>query len=415
MNVAAPVALLEDSRVARLFAALDGRGEEARIVGGAVRDALAGRPVLDIDLATTALPAIVMERAKTAQLRTIPTGLAHGTVTVLVEERPFEVTTLREDIDTDGRHAIVRFGRDFDADARRRDFTINALSLAADGTVHDPVGGIADLASGHVRFIGQARQRIEEDYLRILRFFRFHAGFGRGPMDAQAFSAIIACRDGLARLSAERVRAELLKLFVAPGAPAVVHDIADAGLLQMLFGGIAMPQRLAKIAAIEQMQDAHPNAVLRLAALAIFVSEDAARMRDRLRLSNAEHRRLEAFADAAIALHGKDHAPDNAEIDRMLLEAGRQATRDALMMAHAESHAGPDDADWLNAHKRAAKGAQPTLPVTGEDLMQRGLPQGRAVGGALKALQAKWIRAGFPREPAIVAQLIDDVLADLES
>ena len=196
--------VLGEGALARVLKALDGVGEETRIAGGAVRDLALGLTPGDFDLATTATPEAVMARARAAGFRVVPTGLAHGTVTVIVDGRPFEVTTLREDIATDGRHAVVKFGRDFRADALRRDFTINALSLDAKGRVHDYCDGLADLAARRVRFIGDASQRIREDYLRILRFFRFSARYGEGPLDAEGFAAAIAERDGLSVLSRER-------------------------------------------------------------------------------------------------------------------------------------------------------------------------------------------------------------------
>ena len=191
-----------------------------------------------------------MKRARAAGFGVAPTGLAHGTVTVIVDGRPLEVTTLRRDVDTDGRHAKVAFGRDFRDDALRRDFTINALSLTRDGRVQDYVGGLADLAAGRVRFIGEARRRIGEDFLRILRFFRFSARYGDGKLDPQGFAAAIAEREGLAILSRERVRAELLKLVVAPHAVAVLAAIGDAGLLMPLVGGQTDAARFARLAAI---------------------------------------------------------------------------------------------------------------------------------------------------------------------
>ena len=207
--------LLGDAALRRVLDAIDRDGDETRIVGGAVRDALTGRRIKEIDLATTATPELVLARAEAAGIRAIPTGLAHGTITLLVNGETFEATSLREDVDTDGRHAQVRFGRDFEADALRRDFTINALFLARDGRIFDYVGGLEDLAAGRVRFIGDPARRIREDYLRILRFFRFSAEFSDGPLDAEGLRAAMRERAGLARLSRERVRAELLKLLVA--------------------------------------------------------------------------------------------------------------------------------------------------------------------------------------------------------
>src|SRR6478735_11666496 len=211
---------LTSGPAARVLQLLDGNGEEARVVGGAVRNALLQIPTGDIDIATTALPAEVIRRAKVAGIKSVPTGIDHGTVTLVVDGQPFEVTTLREDTETFGRKARVAFGRDWIRDAERRDFTINGLSVDADGVVHDHVGGLADIAARRVRFIGDAGQRIAEDYLRILRFFRIHAVYGVGEPDRVGYLACIGGRIGLGNLSAERVRMEMLKLMVAPGAAA---------------------------------------------------------------------------------------------------------------------------------------------------------------------------------------------------
>ena len=258
-----------------VIAALDQEGEETRIVGGALRNRLLGRPVHEIDLATTLVPESVMARATAAGLRAIPTGIAHGTVTVLAGKQTFEVTTLREDIATDGRHANVLFGRDFRADALRRDFTMNALSMTRDGRLFDYTGGLADIAAGKVRFIGEPSRRIEEDYLRILRFFRFSADFGKGPLDSAGRSAAIRRRDGLARLSRERIHAELMKLLSARQAASVCADMCADGLLHPLIASVPHPARLRRALAIVPPQDP----LLRLAALCVFLPEDAARLR----------------------------------------------------------------------------------------------------------------------------------------
>src|SRR6478752_7269295 len=210
----------------RVLALLNGNGEEARVVGGAVRNALLKIPVGDIDIATTALPDEVIRRANAAGIKSVPTGIEHGTVTLVVEGHPFEVTTLREDTETDGRRAKVAFGRDWVRDAERRDFTINGLSVDAEGVVHDHVGGLADIAVRRVRFIGDAGQRIAEDYLRILRFFRMHAAYGTGEPDRAGYLACIDGRAGLSNLSAERVRMEMLKLVIAEGAAVAVQAMA---------------------------------------------------------------------------------------------------------------------------------------------------------------------------------------------
>src|SRR6202166_19944 len=230
---------LKSGPAARVLGLLNGNGEEARVVGGAVRNALLQIPVSEIDIATTALPDEVVRRAKAAGIKTVPTGIDHGTVTLVVEAQPFEVTTLREDTETFGRKAKVAFGRDWVRDAERRDFTINGLSVDADGVVHDHVGGLGDIAARRVRFIGDPDQRIAEDYLRILRVFRIHAAYGTGEPDRAGYLACITAREGLATLSAERVRMEMLKLVIAQGAAGAITAMADGGLLLPIFGGVA--------------------------------------------------------------------------------------------------------------------------------------------------------------------------------
>ena len=398
---AAARALLAEPTLQRAFAVLDGGGEAARVVGGAVRNALLGRPVQDYDLTTTATPDVVARRAAAAGLRVIPTGLAHGTVTVLVEGRPFEVTTLREDVATDGRHAVIRFGRDFARDALRRDFTINALSMAADGTIHDYAGGLDDLAAGRVRFIGDPATRIREDFLRVLRFFRFSADYA-ADLDADGLAASVRERAGLARLSRERVRQEVLKLLVARRAAPVSAAMAEAGLLGPLLRSAAQPARLARLLAIEPGADV----MLRLAALAAIVPEDAQRLRDALSLSNTEARRLEGAAAGRVRLHGFAAAPPPRLLREILFDLGRRAALDGLALAGAEGGAAPDDAGWRAARAFLADTPEPHLPFAAADLMARGMPAGRGLGEALKRLQAAWIRAGFPDDPRSLAALL---------
>ena len=396
--------LLDNPGLRRTLELLDGDGEEARVVGGAVRNALLGQPATDFDIATTALPPAVIARARKAGLRTIPTGIAHGTVTLLVEGRPFEVTTLREDIETDGRHATIRFGRDFARDALRRDFTMNALSMGRDGEVHDYAGGLADLAAGRVRFIGDPATRIREDYLRILRFFRFSASYAAGAFDAAGLAAVIRERGGLARLSRERVRQELLKLLVARRAVAAVADMSDAGLLGPLLRSVPQPARLARLIAIAPEGDA----ILRLTAMAAIVGEDALRLQEMLRLSNAETARITHATSALVRLRG-DHAPSVNLLCEKLFEVGREGASDALMLAWAENGAAPDAAGWRSAAHFLRDTPEPRLPFSGADLIARGIAAGRPLGVALKRLQAAWIRAGFPQDPRSLAKLLDDV------
>src|SRR4051812_25142940 len=241
-------------------------------------------PIGEIDVATTALPTEVIRRAQTAGFKAVPTGIEHGTITVVVHGRPFEVTTLREDVETFGRHAKVAFGRDWKRDAERRDFTMNALSLARDGALHDHVGGLADAAARRVRFIGDPAQRIAEDYLRILRFFRFHAAYGHGAPDPDGLHACIVARAGLDTLSRERVRMEVLKLLVTPQAVATLAVMAETGLLESVLAGVPRLASFANVVKLEAALGVAPDPVRRLGALAVVVIEDADRLRERLRL-----------------------------------------------------------------------------------------------------------------------------------
>ncbi len=293
---------LTSGPLARLLAVLNQDGEEARPIGGAVRNALLGEPIHEIDIATTALPHEVMRRAQKAHFKPVPTGIDHGTVTVVVEGRPLEVTTLREDVETYGRKAKVAFGRDWRRDAERRDFTINALSVSADGIVHDYVGGLDDLPARRVRFIGDPSRRIAEDYLRILRYFRIHAAYGRGAFDQAALHACIVGREGLRALSAERVQAELMKLLIAPDASASLAAMGDAGLLLILLGGVTYQASFDQMVAVEQRLGVAADATRRLAALAVAIPEDAERLEQKLRLSNKDTDRLELDGASLAAL-----------------------------------------------------------------------------------------------------------------
>ena len=394
-----------------LLALLNAEGEEARIIGGAVRNTLLGLPVADIDICTTATPDVVISRASAARYKTVPTGIEHGTVTVILDGAPFEVTTLREDIETDGRRARVRFGRDFEKDALRRDFTINALGCDAAGYLHDYCGGLADISAQRVRFIGDAGQRIAEDYLRILRFFRFHAAYGAGALDRAGLEACIAGRAGLALLSRERVRVELLKLLAAARGPEAARGMSEAGLPGLLLGGAPYAARLARLADIEAAQGEGADALLRLAALAVVTTEDARRVTERLRLSNAEAMRLDAMAAALLECRSTDGVPPAyGALRELLFRHGRQGARDGAMLAQAGSGAPANDTGWASALRFLRDTPEPRLPFGGAEIIARGMPAGKAVGDVLKRLQAAWIRAGFPHDPATLARLLDDAM-----
>ena len=401
---------LDNERVLRIFDVFDGAGEETRAVGGALRNHLLGVPVSDVDFATTATPQTTMDRAKAAGLRPIPTGFEHGTVTVIVEGQPFEITTLREDVETDGRRAKVRFGRDFEQDALRRDFTINALSCNRDGHIFDYAEGLADIEARKVRFIGDAQQRVREDYLRILRFFRFHAAYGEGALDGQAFHAAVLEREGMHNLSRERIRAELLKLLTARNSAPTIAIMCGAGLLLPVLAGVAIPARLARVIEIEHARDAKTDPVLRLIALGVLVREDAERLREELRLSNAEAQRALGAARALEALHGCMAPPEPKALRPLLYQHGPQATRDALTLAQAEAGVAAQDEDWAKAAAFAATTPKPQLPFSGADLLARGVGPGRGMGEALKAVERLWIAADFPSDAATLAPLLDKAL-----
>ncbi len=401
---------LQDPRAQRIFDAIDGNGEEARIVGGAIRNALMGLPVHEVDFCTTAHPDEIILRAKSAKLRTIPTGIEHGTVTILVEGETFEVTTLRHDVETDGRRATVRFGSSFEEDALRRDFTMNALSVDRHGAIYDYVDGLADIDKRHVRFIGEARQRIREDYLRILRFFRFHAAFGEGAMNPEAFAAVISEHAGLERLSRERVRSELLKLLAAKRCAEVIGDVADAGILGPILAGVAIPARLAALVRIEIETGGAADPILRLAALAVLVEEDADRLLDHLRLSVAERDRLANAAKALAVLHGAP-ALDEKALRVFHYRHGRQAAMDAVRLAWSDGRAGLAASHWRAVLAFVTNEPEKKLPVRGADLIARGIPPGPAIGKALAEIEQRWVGAGFPVEDGEIELLIGASLA----
>jgi len=387
----------------RLIDVLDRDGEEARVVGGAVRNALLDVPIHEIDLATTAVPEEIVRRVQTAGFKAVPTGIEHGTVTVVIDGQPFEVTTLRQDVETYGRHAKVEFGRDWRADAERRDFTINALSAARDGAVYDYVGGLADLAERRVRFIGDPARRIAEDYLRILRFFRFHAAYGPGGHpDAQGLAACIAGRDGLEQLSRERVRMEVMKLVVAPHATPTLVAMADAGLLLRALGGVGFLGSFENMAKVEAVIGASADPVRRLGALALAVTEDAERLWQKLRLANTEHERL-----ASMAERWRDIKPGDVQAARALLYRLRpERYADRVLFSWSRSAATAHDEAWRALATLPQRWSAPVLPIKAADLMARGLEKGPALGAAMRAAEEAWIAAGFPGDAAAIDAII---------
>jgi poly(A) polymerase len=389
-------AWLAAPRLARLLAVLDRDGEEARVVGGAVRNALLGVPIAEIDLATTALPEEVIRRVTAAGFKAVPTGIDHGTVTVIVDGHPYEVTTLREDVETFGRHAKVVFGRDWRKDAERRDFTINALSASADGYVYDYVGGLADIAARCVRFIGDPAKRIAEDYLRILRFFRFHATYGHGTPEAAALHACIVARSGLDQLSRERVRMELMKLLTAEHATPALVVMAEAGLLAAVLGGVPLLASFENMVKVEAATGLAADPVRRLGALGVFVTEDAERLWQRLRLSNAEHERLASMGDRWWRI---DHAISAPQARALLYRLGAKRYIDRVLVAWARAwEESARDPAWRDIASLHQIWTPPAFPLRAADLIARGVAKGPLLGAALAAAEDAWIAADFPME-----------------
>lgn len=386
----------------RLLALLSRDNEQAYIVGGAVRNSLLGLPIDDIDLATSLTPEAVIDRVTMAGMRYIPTGIDHGTVTVITDERPYEVTTFREDMFTDGRHATVRFGESLRKDAERRDFTINALYADASGFVSDPVGGIEDLLARRVRFIGDPVRRIREDYLRSLRFFRFTARYAKGDADEAALTAIDQERDGLTRLSRERVRTELMKLIEAPRVLYVLRVMSHRDLVEPIFG---LPLDLDGFARMLQ-HDPGADLFLRLAALAIHKPEDALTLRETMRLSNTETDRLEKLGEVLMQLSALPRPLTAKTIRKLAFRFGRRVITDALVVDMGRRDAKIDSELWT------AAGSAPThSPFNGAMVIKRGVPAGPMIGEIIRHADAAWEASDFSSDPQLLQNLISEAIA----
>ncbi|MEA3030471.1 MAG: poly(A) polymerase [Sphingomonadales bacterium] len=369
----------------RLLEALGAGAGETRFVGGCVRDTLLGLDVSDVDLATRLTPGEVVKRLQAARIKAVPTGIAHGTVTAVLAGAPVEITTLRRDVSTDGRRATIAFTEDWREDAARRDFTINALSAdPAGGELFDYFDGVGDLEAAHVRFIGEPLQRIAEDHLRILRFFRFHARFGRGAPDGPALDACTARANDLMALSRERIADEMLKLLALPDPAPTVALMIARGIFKPVLPEIDSADRLATLVAAEKAAGIAAEPIRRLAALLPAEPEVAAGVAARLRLSKRAARRLVSAADAALETPALlAYRIGNAEaVDRFLLHGEKGVDLAALQ-------------DW----------PRPRLAIGGGDLIAMGLEAGPVVAATLQAIEREWAAAGFPSDKALVRAL----------
>ena len=385
-----------------------GGADCARFVGGCVRDALLSRPVDDIDIATVLTPDQVIQALKTAGLRAVPTGIAHGTITAISGGKPFEITTLRRDVSTDGRRASVAFTRDWAEDAARRDFTLNALYAGRDGTIHDPTGcGVADGKAGRIVFVGDPQQRLREDYLRILRFFRFTAWFGQGEPDAAALAACAAMTEGLGQLSAERVAKELLKLLAADDPRAAVTLMAQAGVLTAV---APEAQNLARFAALVEIEADHlveDDALLRLAALLPDDQLAAGRLAQRLRLSNADRDRLVAALAPQPALKSW---MSPREIRRHVYRDGLPTFRDRVKLGWAAQPRTAATIQWRGMIALAEGWPRPAFPLTGKDVIKAGTPKGPLVGQVLREVEDWWIDHDFLDDPLSAVEKLKAVV-----
>lgn len=386
--------LLSEAMVApetrAVFTALEAAGGKAcvRFVGGCVRNVLMGRPISDLDLATQLTPDETEAALAKAGLHSVPTGKAYGTITAVVEGKPFEITSLREDVETDGRRAVVRYTTDWAMDAERRDFYLNALYADIDGTVYDPTGqGVADAEAGRVRFIGEAEQRIREDYLRILRFFRFTAGYAR-DIDAESLAACIALKDGIAVLSGERIQQELLKMLALPNPLRAFEAMLEGGILACVLPGWRGHDLDGFRVMLSLTTDIDQRLIALLDGGGLLEEASLQSLRDRLKLSQRLYLRLKAAAGAADAL--ADHGTG---FKHLIYTHGREATLDAVALSGAHAGRSAAEVQALLDDLRALE--VPIFPLKGADLLARGFAPGPEVGQRLKAIESDWLRHDF--------------------
>jgi poly(A) polymerase len=391
----------------RVLDALEKVGGAARFVGGVVRNAVLRREISDIDIATPLVPDEVVRRLEAAGIKAVPTGIEHGTVTAVVDGKSIEVTTLRRDVATDGRHATVAFSIDWKEDAARRDFTMNALYASRDGEVFDYFGGVEDAKAGRVRFVGDPTQRIREDFLRIPRLFRFHAWFGKGDLDAGTLRAAAAEKAGLARLSGERIQAEMLKLLAAENPASVLRVMAASGILPEILPGQLMLPRLEQLAQIDAEAFFTPDPILRLAALLPSDISRVETIADRWKLSNAHLVRLEGVAGAKEKIVSYISV---REAHKMLYRLGVERFKDIVFLRWADDPKISNAMSWRALLAQADSWPRPKFPVTGRQVMLAGVPEGPKVGEILAELEEWWIDSDFIEDEFSLAERLKAIV-----
>jgi len=396
---------LRDAETQKVMSVLND-GATARFVGGCVRNALMSVPVADVDIATTDEPAASTAKLEAAGFKVVPIGADHGTVMAVGADRSYEVTTLRVDVETDGRHADVAFTQDWQGDAERRDFTMNALYADADGTIHDPLGGYDDIKAKRVRFIGDAELRIKEDYLRILRFFRFHAAYGQGELDGTGLQACAENREGLSQLSAERIHVELLKLLGADNAAPVVRAMAAAGILTDVLPEASRLDRFERVLDIEVTQLFSSDPVLRLGAI-VDGQASAASAAKRLKLSNADRDRLAAMHtdQTKIVCY-----LSMREVRRALYNLGLQLFKDRVMLGWADDGKTTNAFQWRALLAMADSWERPELPLTGSMIMSAGVPEGPEISRVRDEVEEWWIDSDFTEDEFSIIERLKAVV-----
>jgi poly(A) polymerase len=383
---------LHQSTTRAVFASLEDGGHDVRAVGGCVRNSLLGQPVKDIDFATTAKPEETIKAAEAAGLKAIPTGIEHGTITIVADGVPHEVTTLRRDVETDGRRATVAFTDDWREDASRRDFTLNALYADKAGNVYDPVDGYGDLRAGRIRFIGDASERIREDYLRILRFFRFSGYYGGGQMDEVGLAACVEQANQLSTLAGERIQSEMKALMLAPAVTDVAATMQATGLFAHLLNRSGDIPSLIRLIAVEKTLNTEPDPLRRLAALFLHTAVDADHLRQTFKLSNKDADRLHAMVNPNPAT--EPGLPEQ-NLRAHLYRSSSETFQDQLLLTWARSETSVTDQDRTALFHYGGRWQPPAFPLQGEDVLALGVEPGPQIGAVLASVEAWWVEHDF--------------------